>query len=108
MRPKFTLTVRLTDDRGQSHGFMAQNLGEDVVMFGDRLADDMRAGLAFVGPGAFDQTVRILKERKFRRDLLIDAATQLGHSLADYLEDAEGWHGEDRQERIKRHRHPAP
>lgn len=101
MRPKLILEIRLFDETGRSHGVVFQNLGEDVAMFGDRLADDMHAGLAFVGPQAFEQTVRVLHERKFRRDLLAAESERLGQRLADYLEDSEGWHGQDRQDRIK-------
>ena len=102
MRPKFTIAVTLTDDRGQTHGIKALSLGDDVVMFGDRLVDEMKMGAALgIAAVPFNQAVRVLKERKFRRDLLIEAATRLGHALADHLEDAEGWHGEDRRERIK-------
>jgi hypothetical protein len=69
-----------------------------VETFGERLADDMKAGVAFAGPSAFEQTVSTLKSRQFRRDLLERAAQMLGKKLADHLEDREGWHGLDRQE----------
>lgn len=49
----------------------------------------------------FDTAVTILKERKFRRDLLIDACRQCGEAIADRMEDAEGWHGESRQEKAR-------
>lgn len=71
-----------------------------VTTFGERLAGEMALGLAFVGPDAFDQTVTVLKEKKFRRDEIEHAARVLARMLCDHLEDAEGWHGEQRQERV--------
>lgn len=35
-----------------------------------------------------------------RRDFLLHAAKSLAARLADYIEDKEGWHGEERRERI--------
>ena len=46
--------------------------------------------------------VEKLKRRELRRDLLKQGATRLGILLAERMEDAEGWHGVDREEPAKR------
>jgi hypothetical protein len=45
----------------------------------------------------FTDTVEILKRRKYRKDLFIDAARRIGALLAERMEDAEGWHDISRQ-----------
>lgn len=46
----------------------------------------------------FEEMVTILKRKTFRRDILKDTALRLAGQIANYLEDREGWHGEDRRE----------
>jgi hypothetical protein len=92
----FTMQLTIREKNGPRSYHRAIDL--PLSMFGERLAGEMRAGVAFGGPDAFEKTVSALKERRFRRDNLIATARQLAAQLADYLEDAEGWHGEDRQE----------
>lgn len=98
MKSDWTLSLTITEKRGSRTYTRAIDL--DVADFGERLAGEMKLGLAFLGPGAFDQTAKVIKERNFRRQELIAAAKMLGMGLADYLEDREGWHGEQRQEAI--------
>lgn len=45
-----------------------------------------------------DQVVKILRQKQFRKDLFIAEATRLGTLLAERMEDAEGWHGVERQQ----------
>lgn len=105
MYRKFRLVVRLEDNMNQTHAARVMDLGPDVVMFGDRFVDDIKMGSAFIGHADPIQSMaRVLHERKFRKDLLVDACKQLGYQIADYLEDSEGWNGQDRQELIKKHR----
>lgn len=75
---------------------------DEFPAFSERFVEDMKAGLAFVGPGAFDEAVTVMKKREFRRDILARAADILAVRLADYIEDKEGWHGERRRDTIKR------
>jgi hypothetical protein len=99
MKSDWTLQLSIRERHGSRSYHMAVDL--DIETFGERLADDMKAGLAFAGPGAFEETVSVLKERQFGRDLLERAATMLGKQLADHLEDREGWHGIERQEALQ-------
>lgn len=50
--------------------------------------------------GTFNEVVEILKRKEFRKDLFVREATRLGHLLAARMEDKEGWHGIERQERL--------
>ena len=43
----------------------------------------------------------VLKRREFRKDLFQDEARRLGALLAERMEDKEGWHGVERQERLE-------
>lgn len=101
MASDFTMMLTLQEKRGPRRYQMALDL--PVETFGERLAGEMALGIAFAGPDAFDKTASVLKEKKFRRDLLIAASNQIARQLADYLEDSEGWHGEDRQEKTLDH-----
>ncbi len=53
-----------------------------------------------VGPRSFDEVIQVMKRREFRKDLFKQEATRLGHALAEYMEDVEGWHGVERQEKL--------
>ena len=39
--------------------------------------------------------------KKFRKDLFRQEATRLGVLLAERMEDSEGWHGIEREERLE-------
>lgn len=99
---KLKLKVILTDDLGQTHGEIWADLGEEVAFKGERIADDFRFDVS-IGAMPFDGAMKVLHERKFRRDLLVNAVTRAGKALCDQLEDREGWHGEDRQEKTEAH-----
>jgi len=96
MKSDWTMKLTITEKRGSRTYQRAIDL--DVADFGERLAGEMDLGIAFLGPGAFAQTASVIKKRHFRRQELIAAAKMLGMGLADFLEDREGWHGEQRQE----------
>lgn len=51
---------------------------------------------------SIDEAVVIMKKREFRKDIMVSQATRLGILLAQRMEDCEGWHGEDRQEKTPR------
>ncbi len=59
--------------------------------------------LAFAGTNVspFDECIKILKRREFRKNLFTDAAKRLGTLLAERMEDKEGWHGVSRQENLE-------
>lgn len=47
----------------------------------------------------FEETIQAMQRREFRRSAIVSQAKTLGDALCDLLEDREGWHGADRQER---------
>lgn len=53
------------------------------------------------GGMSFAKAVSVLKKKQFRKDLFISEATRLGQSLAERLEDHEGWHGVERKEKLR-------
>jgi hypothetical protein len=97
MMPLF-LDVKMVDEYGRVHGAVRLELPEKAAYMGNRIADDMRAGVF----GSMEQSIEVLKVRELRRGLLSDAAMQAGYQLADFLQDREGWHGIDRQEARER------
>jgi hypothetical protein len=90
------------------HGLKSFHMATDTdefPFFSERFIEDLRAPIEFgVGVMSMDEVVSTLRKREFRRDLLLQAAKRLAERLADYIEDAEGWHGERRREIIKEQR----
>jgi hypothetical protein len=103
MRPdELFFEMAIVDGSGRVHAKLRRQIHEDAAYMGDRIVEEMRLGADLgVGLVSFDEAVRVMRRREFRRDLLTSAAAQCGSALADYLEDKEGWHGIDRQEWIK-------
>ena len=100
MDRRYTIKLSVYDKSGSDEWHMAVD-SEEFPIFSERFVDEMKAGLAFSGPTALDQAVKVLKKREFRRDRLRDAARKLAERMADYIEDSEGWHGDRRRELIK-------
>lgn len=103
-------SIRLVvEDR---HGLKSYQMATDTdefPFFSERLIEDLRAPIdAGFGVMSMDEVVSTLRKREFRRDLLLEAAKKLASRLADYIEDAEGWHGEKRREAIKEQRRARP
>ena len=48
-----------------------------------------------------DQMLNMMQRRDFRRNRLVNEMVRLANSLADYMEDREGWHGMERAERAR-------
>lgn len=99
---KLKLKLSLVDDIGQTHGEIWHDLDDSIAFKGERIADDFRFD-ASIGTMPLDSAVQVLRERTFRRDLLTACAKKAGVALCDQLEDREGWHGEDRQEKTEAH-----
>lgn len=93
MSARYSIRLSVVDRRGLDEWHMAVD-SDEFPIFSERFVDEMRApvdaGFSLV---SFDTAVSALKERKFRRDLLLHAAKR--------LEDKEGWHGEKRRETTK-------
>jgi len=101
MTPKCTIHLYVKDEYGREVGHMAVSADEFPV-FSDRFVDEVTApaelGFSVL---SFDTVVKVMKQREFRREILMDAARKLAARLSDYIEDKEGWHGERRRETIK-------
>lgn len=61
-----------------------------------RAIDELKAGIG----GSMEDAVVMMKRRQIRREVLRATAIQLAEQIADTIEDAEGWHGEDRQRAV--------
>jgi hypothetical protein len=95
---KLYFDMQIIDEHGTVHGRLRREIHQDAAFIGTRAVDELKAGVLF---GGLEQAVELMRVREFRRKLLISAATQCGAALADHLEDREGWHGIERQERIE-------
>jgi hypothetical protein len=102
--PKLFFELKLRDEWGRVHGVVCREVSDDAAFIGERVVDEMRLGVYFdpTAESPLDAVVKKMQAREFRRKLLIQAATNTGGMLADFLEDREGWHGIDRQERTEK------
>ncbi len=96
---KWELRMSLINREGPENYHVCLN-ASDFIIFGDRQVEDIKAPIPGIGPD-FEEMVEVLRMKEFRRGTLKQVATQLGGKLADYMEDSEGWHGTDRQERVR-------
>ena len=98
---KLFFKMEITDETGRVHGAVMREIHQDAAYMGERVVDENRFAPTRFGPSPFDNSmVRLMKVRQFRRGLLIDCASKTGEMLADHLEDKEGWHGVERQQRL--------
>lgn len=89
--------LQLTFDSGRDQFTMAIELSDHVAM------DCMMAPPSPIPmAGSFDQTVKLLRKKQFRKDLFIKECERLGLLLAERMEDAEGWHDDSRIEPARR------
>lgn len=95
--PRWTLQLTFKNDQGMSY-HMALDIGHDIARTLQRIEPPPPAEL---GLATFSDVVTILKRQQFRKDLFVREATRLGHLLAERMEDKEGWHGMEREERLK-------
>lgn len=98
--PQFKLRMILEEPFGKSY---------EVVMPIDAFqAVDRYVGLSppsEFDPGAtMDSVVERIRKREYRKDDFRAAAVQLATALGERMEDEEGWHGVERQERYERMR----
>jgi hypothetical protein len=97
----------ILDDMWETHGYVATAVADEVAFNGERYVEDKQVEIS-MSLEPVEEFFKVLKVREFRREMLIAEATKLGHALADHLEDAEGWHGLERQEKTlearKRHK----
>lgn len=91
MRPVFTLQLRLVDYTGKH--LVAQGIELDTFDFNLNIPKPFLGGL--------EDMAQAMKARQRRRDLLVRQALQMGEGFADFLDDADGWHGEERQDKTR-------
>ena len=96
------IRVELRDAFGEVQGRVEFELPEEAAFKGQTFAEDFRAEVE-LGSMPIDGAVEIMSVKKFRRSLLVSEARRAGALLADHLEDREGWHGEERRERVEDH-----
>lgn len=89
---KWILQLTLINERGQSF-HQAVRISEDIMQQIQRIDPPSFSE-------NFDGVCKIIKRKEFRKNLFVEQSTTLGRLLAAYMEDKEGWHGEDRKERI--------
>jgi len=96
---RFFLRMSFYDNEGNT--FAERAIEIDSAWTGQRYAEikPPRAGFDAV---TFEDAVEVLRVRELRRKDFIRDAARMGMALADHLEDKEGWHGVDRQERSAR------
>ena len=99
---KLKLDLKLTDETGEIHGRVMIDLDESVAFKGERIADDLKFYIS-AETVSVDAYIKVIREKRFRKDLLARAIVSLGQELADQLEDREGWNGDDRQEKVENH-----
>ncbi len=93
------LTFRSSDGRAFTR---AVQLDDHTAREYTTLESPQRARGPFgINQLGFNEVVRMIKVRTMRKDLFRQEAARLGSMLAEYLEDREGWHGEERAERIE-------
>lgn len=97
MAYRWTLQLTLAGPCGERHA-VGIDLDTEII----RDINSMRPlNDFFPGEVSFEQAVEVIKRRVYRKDLFQDASGRLGAMLAERMEDKEGWHGEERKERLK-------
>lgn len=95
---KWTLHLSFGNQMGESYN-MALDVDEHIARQISRLQPlpkgDIEVSLSGV---TFADACEVLKTKQFRKDLFIAETKRLGALLAERMEDAEGWHDENRIE----------
>lgn len=97
--PRFIIELSIRDRRNEQQPvFMAIGC-DDALRISSRVLDGIRLGRELgVGLVSRDDVITTIRTKVVRRDILKREAQRLAGLLADRMEDAEGWHGEDRAE----------
>lgn len=93
-RPRFTIELTIRDNYSMESYHHAIGGGQ-ALRISTRAVEELKAGIGLVG---MSEAVQMMKTREMRRDLLLQAATQLAEQMADRMQDAEGWHDTSRIE----------
>jgi len=104
MKPKLTLTF----DPGEDAQILRMSIDLDryTARQFQRIEPPIKHGVPWsgmvVGLDSFDDVVKTMKVREFRKDFFIRECKRIGALLAERMEDAEGWHDARRIEPAKR------
>ncbi len=89
-QPQFTIQLSIIHNRGSERYTHA--IGCDQALYiGWRPVEEMK-----IGAVSMNDAVQLMRVREVRRDLLKQVAIQCAGQMADYMEDAEGWHDPSR------------
>lgn len=100
---KWTLTLELRNQAGETITRRV-DLNDEEISSGmtPRLRESLDLDHALganVSGMTMNTMVMLIKKREFRRSAIVAEAQSLAGSMADHMEDAEGWHGMDRAEK---------
>jgi hypothetical protein len=98
---KWTLKLELRNNFGERYS-VAVELDRECVFSGMTPMTRESIDLG-ISPFGFDDVVKMMKRREFRRDLLAKAAEQLSGQMGDFMEDKEGWHGRERADAAEKY-----
>lgn len=84
---RFTIELRIRDRFGEANYAHAIDCDE-ALRISTRAVDEVKAGIF----GSMSDTVKLMRIREMRRQVLIETAKQLAGQMTDRMEDAEGWH----------------
>ena len=100
MESKWLLKMSMIGPCGESYS-MAIEIDENTAGEIHRIERPDMFNTFVPGGDPLTETAKVLKRRVFRKDLFMREAERLGALLAERMEDAEGWHGIERQEPAK-------
>lgn len=104
MKPKLTLTFDLGE--GAKIVRMCIELDRHTARQFQCVKPPIQHGVPWaglvVGLDSFDDVVKTMKVREFRKDFFIRECERIGALIAERMEDAEGWHDNSRIEPAKR------
>jgi hypothetical protein len=96
---RFQLQLTLRDKMTGETLHTAADLAGDTIRISARDVSEMKLGRDLgVALMPVDQVITIMRQREYRKDLFVMAATQLAKAMAERMEDAEGWHDQSRIE----------
>lgn len=100
---QYTLRLTLESPHGKSFSVA---MPIDAFVAQDRYVDLSPPDpfLMEVGAVAMDRLVERIRKREYRKDDFERAAQRLARSLGERMEDEEGWHGIERQDRYEQRR----
>jgi len=98
---KLFLDIILRDQMGNVHARQSSEVPENVAFKGERHKENLTDPLIRLGdPDPFKTVAKAMEVREVRKNKLAAYCKNMGYAIAEHLEDREGWHGLDRQEKV--------